>query len=183
SQVAFLQATGSISQVINLDAGTYAIILSAAQRPGNQQTFEIVVDGVVAGTVTPLGSRFATYTSDPFTVTGGSHTIEFLGLNPKGGDNTAFLDQIGIIKPGQGPLLGPLQDNGGPTATMALLPGSPAIDAGDPTLAVDQHGQPLTTDQRGVARDAAPDIGAFEFLPLPPPPAPTAPSSGTPLPT
>jgi hypothetical protein len=31
---------------------------------------------------------------------------------------------------GQAPLLGPLQDNGGPTQTMALLPGSPAVDAG-----------------------------------------------------
>src|SRR4029077_7720311 len=30
------------------------------------------------------------------------------------------------------PMLGPLQDNGGPTFTHALLPGSPAIDTGDP---------------------------------------------------
>ena len=40
------------------------------------------------------------------------------------------------------PKLGPLQDNGGPTPTMALLPGSPAIDAGSNPLT-------LTTDQRG----------------------------------
>ena len=32
------------------------------------------------------------------------------------------------------PVLGPLQDNGGPTFTHALLPDSPAIDAGDPSL-------------------------------------------------
>ena len=32
------------------------------------------------------------------------------------------------------PMLGPLQDNGGPTLTHALLTGSPAIDAGDPRL-------------------------------------------------
>ena len=40
------------------------------------------------------------------------------------------------------PMLGPLQDNGGPTQTMALLPGSPAIDAGDNTDApeFDQRG-------------------------------------------
>jgi Divergent InlB B-repeat domain/Immunoglobulin I-set domain len=56
------------------------------------------------------------------------------------------------------PLLGPLADNGGPTQTMALLPGSPAIDA-----AVPQPG--LNTDQRGVARPfgSAPDIGAYEW--------------------
>ena len=48
-----------------------------------------------------------------------------------------------------------LADNGGPTATHALLAGSSAIDAnGDCGLA---------TDQRGFARDTACDGGAFEF--------------------
>ena len=42
------------------------------------------------------------------------------------------------------PLLGPLQDNGGPTVTHALLPGSPAIDAGDPNFT-----PPPFYDQRG----------------------------------
>ena len=53
--------------------------------------------------------------------------------------------------------LGPLQDNGGPTQTMALLAGSPAIDAGT-------DGGAPSTDQRGVARPqgSAVDIGAFE---------------------
>jgi hypothetical protein len=57
------------------------------------------------------------------------------------------------------PLLGILQNNGGtnPTPTMALLPGSPAIDAGDNT------GAPAT-DQRGFPRivNVTVDIGAFE---------------------
>ena len=57
------------------------------------------------------------------------------------------------------PLLGPLQDNGGPTFTHALLPGSPAIDAGDDATCLD-------TDQRGISRPqrAACDIGAYEFV-------------------
>jgi len=46
------------------------------------------------------------------------------------------------------PLLGPLQNNGGPTLTHALLPGSPAIDAGDPNFV-----PPPSTDQRGCAFD------------------------------
>ncbi|MDX2039413.1 MAG: choice-of-anchor Q domain-containing protein [Isosphaeraceae bacterium] len=56
------------------------------------------------------------------------------------------------------PLLGPLTDNGGPTLTHALLPGSPAIDAADPAFAT-------ATDQRGVARPQGLgfDIGAFEL--------------------
>jgi predicted outer membrane repeat protein len=63
---------------------------------------------------------------------------------------------------GVDPLLGPLADNGGPTQTHALLTGSPAIDAlADCT---DIAGNPITTDQRGIARPqgAACDIGAFE---------------------
>ena len=55
------------------------------------------------------------------------------------------------------PLLGPLSDNGGPTLTMALLPGSPAIDAGTAVC--------VSTDQRGVTRPqgAACEIGAYEY--------------------
>jgi hypothetical protein len=58
------------------------------------------------------------------------------------------------------PRLGPLANNGGPTPTMALLPDSPAIDAGDTSMC-------LPTDQRGETRPkgAACDIGAFELAP------------------
>ena len=61
------------------------------------------------------------------------------------------------------PLLGPLQDNGGPTLTHALLPGSPAIDAGDPNF----HPPPFD-DQRGCPRvsNGRIDIGSFERQPL-----------------
>jgi len=57
------------------------------------------------------------------------------------------------------PLLGPLADNGGPTWTHALLPGSGAIDAASPGVDVP------AADQRGAprARGEAPDLGAFEF--------------------
>jgi len=64
------------------------------------------------------------------------------------------------------PLLGPLQDNGGPTFTHALLVGSPAIDAGDPNFDPNNFTPPLITDQRGsgFARvvNSRVDIGAFE---------------------
>jgi hypothetical protein len=59
------------------------------------------------------------------------------------------------------PKLGPLADNGGPTQTIALLGGSPAIDRGSNALA---SAAGLTTDQRGYARvyNRGVDIGAFE---------------------
>ncbi|HNH84008.1 MAG TPA: choice-of-anchor Q domain-containing protein, partial [Acidobacteriota bacterium] len=56
---------------------------------------------------------------------------------------------------GSNPVLGPLASNGGPTQTQAIGCASPARDAGTTV------GTP-TTDQRGVTRDTAPDIGAFE---------------------
>ncbi|WP_425397045.1 choice-of-anchor Q domain-containing protein [Aeoliella sp.] len=69
------------------------------------------------------------------------------------------------------PHLGPLADHGGPTLTHALLPGSPAIDAGDPTIAYD----PMEHDQRGegFARvvdgggGLRIDIGAYESQGVP----------------
>ncbi|HSC13054.1 MAG TPA: choice-of-anchor Q domain-containing protein, partial [Rhodanobacteraceae bacterium] len=61
------------------------------------------------------------------------------------------------------PGLGPLQDNGGPTDTLAVLAGSPAINTGSNTAAA-----ALTTDQRGACcvrvAGATVDIGAFEYL-------------------
>ncbi|MFO1477631.1 MAG: choice-of-anchor Q domain-containing protein [Verrucomicrobiota bacterium] len=62
------------------------------------------------------------------------------------------------------PLLAPLADNGGPTPTHALLPGSPAIDAADDVAA------PIA-DQRGMLRPVGPhsDIGAFEYASYDPP--------------
>lgn len=67
---------------------------------------------------------------------------------------------------GANPMLAPLADNGGPTETMALSPGSPAIDAGVAAGATfDQRGMPRTVDDPGVANAATSDgtdIGAYE---------------------
>jgi CSLREA domain-containing protein len=96
------------------------------------------------------------------------------------GYNLADDDSCGLTATGDlvaaDALLAPLADNGGPTETHALLPGSPAIDAGSPTC------PPPHRDQRGVVRPQglACDIGAFESGATPPPtPTPTA----TPIPT
>ncbi|MGE5303215.1 MAG: choice-of-anchor Q domain-containing protein [Alphaproteobacteria bacterium] len=81
------------------------------------------------------------------------------------------------------PMLGPLQDNGGPTFTEALLPGSPAIDAGDPKFT-----PPPYYDQRGPVfwrmRNNRIDVGSFEVQSgTTPSPTPTPTASPTPTPT
>jgi hypothetical protein len=64
------------------------------------------------------------------------------------------------------PLLGPLQDNGGPTFTHLPMPGSPAIDAGDPNFT-----PPPSHDQRGPCFyrvfGRRVDIGSVETQPRP----------------
>jgi hypothetical protein len=94
---------------------------------------------------------------------GGTVTSE--GYNLSSDDGVGYLtgpgDQINT-----NPLLGPLQNNGGPTFTHALLPGSPAIDAGDPNFSL-----PPSTDQRGCPFDrifnGRIDMGSFETQPPP----------------
>ena len=61
------------------------------------------------------------------------------------------------------PMLGPLQNNCGPTQTMALPSGSPAIDAGNPTGCTDGLGHLLTTDHRGYPRHDPEDTGGCDM--------------------
>jgi len=76
-----------------------------------------------------------------------SGTLTSDGYNLSSDDGSGYLigpgDQINTD-----PLLGPLQNNGGPTFTHALLPGSPAIDAGDANFT-----PPPFFDQRGLGFD------------------------------
>jgi predicted outer membrane repeat protein len=82
--------------------------------------------------------------------------------------------------------LGPLADNGGPTQTHALLPGSVAIDAApdctDLNSTPDKIHAPqdvVTTDQRGIGRPqgSACDVGSYEFVPCTTQPAIFCPKS------
>lgn len=76
-----------------------------------------------------------------------------------GGRDLSYGDQTCPGRPGN-PELGPLKDNGGPTATMAIGADSAAVDA----IPASTGGCPAT-DQRGVRRPQgrACDIGAYEF--------------------
>ncbi|WP_193933253.1 CHAT domain-containing protein [Coleofasciculus sp. LEGE 07092] len=94
-----------------------------------------------------------------------SGTLSSQGFNlvQNRGSSTGYISSD--LPDGTNPLLGSLENNGGSTPTLALLPGSPAIDAGNTT------GAPAT-DQRGGARPpfgtgngASVDIGAYEVTP------------------
>jgi len=85
-----------------------------------------------------------------------------LGFNLSS-DNTCSFNGPGEQK-NINPRLGALLNNGGPTQTMALGSGSPAMNAGNPSGCTDGTGRSLTTDQRGVARpiSSACDIGSYQ---------------------
>lgn len=95
-----------------------------------------------------------------------SYPIASLGFNLIG-DPTgcALAGDLATTRIGIDPLLGPLADNGGGTRTHALLPDSPALDAGRPVPSPGSGGDACpATDQRGFLRPlgAACDIGAYE---------------------
>jgi hypothetical protein len=101
------------------------------------------------------------------------------GVITDGGGNLSYPD---TTCPGinADPKLGPLQNNGGPTHTMALLPGSAALDAGDDAICAAPPVNNL--DQRGITRpqEAHCDIGAYEAV-QGTPPTPTATPTAGPL--
>ena len=84
--------------------------------------------------------------------TGGncSGTLTSHGYNLSS-DGTCNFDSAGDLN-NTDPELGRLRNNGGPTKTLALLPGSPAIDSGNPNGCTDSKGHLLKTDQRGKPR-------------------------------
>lgn len=111
-----------------------------------------------------------------------SGTVTSHGYNLSSDDGGGVLngpgDQINT-----NPVLGPLQNNGGPTFTHELLPGSPAIDAGDPNFTpppfFDQRGQGFPRVVNGRI-----DKGSFEVQSGgTPTPTPTSTPTATPTPT
>jgi hypothetical protein len=136
-------------QVSNAGTAVVAnsIISGTSVYPGGPPTSDIL------GDFTSLGHNIIGTIGGPVTVATGFVD----GVNG---------DQVGTNDAPIDPMLGPLGDNGGPTETLALRAGSPAIDAGGNALALDPDGDPLAFDQRGPGFDrivgGTVDIGAFE---------------------
>ena len=103
------------------------------------------------------GSNFFLYGNPTFQSLG--HNLDSDGSS--GLVNGANGDLVGTVASPIDAKLGKLLNNGGPTLTMALLPGSPALGA---AACSDAAGAPLLADQRGFPRAhvIGCDIGAFE---------------------
>lgn len=156
------RAGGGIISVgtVTLNGCTVAGNRSTTSAGGGLQ----VADGTVLLRNTIVAGNFqgaaAASTPGDILMKGGSVDLasayNLIGTGGSGGLTTGINHNL----VGVDPLLGPLQDNGGPTKTMALLDGSPAFDAGSNTLVP----AGITTDQRGLPRlfDRTVDIGAYE---------------------
>ncbi|MFA7345436.1 MAG: family 16 glycosylhydrolase [Terrimicrobiaceae bacterium] len=86
---------GSISQTVNLGAGSYTLSFRAARRGSQIQPVRVSVDGTVVGTYTPASSSFEMMTTVAFTVAAGNHTIT-LAATDSSGDKSSFIDSVSI---------------------------------------------------------------------------------------
>ncbi|MBO9998673.1 MAG: tandem-95 repeat protein [Cyanobacteria bacterium SID2] len=127
-------------------------------RPSPYYSGSLIKNSIIAGNIGTNPDVEGTLTSGGYNLIG----------NGNGGAFTASIgDRVGTSANPIDPLLTPLQDNGGPNLTHALLAGSPAIDAANPN-------DFPAFDQRGIARPQgnAPDIGAVESAFSAGPPSP-----------
>jgi hypothetical protein len=167
---AIFNASGGTLTVINSTISGNSANQAGAIQNNSSATVTLVNTTVAGNTASPgLGGGIANFGTLNYT-----NTI-FAGNT--GGDYGGFTNSVigtndhNLVQDGSGspalsgdPKLGPLKNSGGPTFTRALLPGSPAIDAGDDAVL----GGPLdlTTDQRGFGFPrkscAQVDIGAYE---------------------
>jgi hypothetical protein len=166
---------GGIYNVGSLHVANCTISGNSAPSAGGEGIYnDAVVE--ISNTILNAGALGENIFNNGGTVTSDGYN---LSSDDGGGYLTGPGDQINTD-----PLLGPLQSNGGPTFTHGLLPGSPAIDAGDPNFS-----PPPFNDQRGCPFDRVSngriDIGSYETQPQAPrsPPCPQPRPTPRPRPT
>jgi hypothetical protein len=95
SQVAFVQAGGSMATKVSLPAGSYSIAAKVANRGnyGGAQTVAVLINGWEVGRFA-AGVNYTDVSTNTFSVGDGTHEIRFVGQTS--GDCTLFLDQVNI---------------------------------------------------------------------------------------
>ena len=143
----------NLANTLNEGPGVSGIAVGLTDPNQRAPTLQLV-SSIVGSGPKAFPGIFAFDIPLPFSVTASNSLVQFV-------DPSVVLAGSGNLV-GVSPQLGPLAFNGGPTRTLALLAGSPAINAGS-------NPQNLTTDQRGAGfrrtNGIATDIGAFEFVP------------------
>ena len=156
-----------VSSTITDNLASYGTGSGVSSR-GREQDSTEVRDSIIAGNVNDdlgiirfnSGEDFNSFVSEGYNLVGvGSEFDSGIqnAIDPFAADATTIV--------GVAPLLGPLADNGGPTQTHALLPGSPALDAANSVELADQRGLTVPVDLAGVANALGgngSDIGAYE---------------------
>lgn len=172
STVSSNYTTGSMAD----GGGVYAfnpVTLTQSTITGNEVRYSDAIGGGIRSSIDPIDITGSILAGN--TAAGGMNdispgtsmlTINFSligdadGLSIIGGNN-----QTGTAANPLDPLVGSLADNGGPTHTHALLPGSPALDASNSTHVTDQRGLAVPVDLVGVPNAAGgngSDMGAYE---------------------
>ena len=148
---------------------------------GNNSAFGANLHNVTTGSPMTVSQSIVANGAGGGTNCSGTPAIVDGGYNIDTGTSCGF-STANHSKPGTNPQLGALASNGGPTQTMALPSGSPAVNAVPTSVA----GCSGSTDQRGITRPqgTACDIGAYELvMQAPPTPTPTpSPTTSSPPP-
>jgi hypothetical protein len=149
---------GAGGGVVNDDLGRLTVTnstLSANSAAGsgfgggiNTGGFVLLQNSIVAGNIGLAGA-------DVFGSVSSASSYNVVGVGVLGISDGVNHNRAGTSAQPLDPLLGPLSDQGGPTQTLPLLAGSPALDIGDPS-------QAGTADQRAVIRTGGVNIGAFQ---------------------
>ncbi len=147
---------GGIENIAFTTDATALLVSSTVAFNGGHQFYSASGFGVPRATATvQLGNTIVAGDGSSANLAAGpAGTFSSQGYNLSSDDGGGYLTGPGDLT-NTDPLLGPLQDNGGPTETMALLAGSPALNAGDPA-------QLGVADQRGVVRSGGVNIGAYQ---------------------
>jgi len=96
-QTGLMQGNCEMWQTFTFMTQHLAISFMAAQRGGQKQTIDVLIDDVVIGSIQPTSNAWARYATPTFAVTAGDHKLSFKGTNTFGGDNSAFIDDVKTI--------------------------------------------------------------------------------------
>lgn len=89
----------TVSQSFNSSASSYTVTFDLAQRPGNHESVQVSLDGNIlsGGVLTPADSNASHYSYTVSGLTGGSHTLQFKGVNnTSASDSTLFLNNVSV---------------------------------------------------------------------------------------